>query len=268
VAGDWTDRSVGDLFDVLGVPRGGVLYTQSSIDWIERAGFTLPDVLTTLRTWAGPTGTLVMPAYPCRTTHAEYLRGCPTYDVRRTPAAVGLLAEVFRRTPGSVRSLDPDFCVAAVGPDAVAIARPLSDDPDPFGEHSPYQRMLNMDATLLGLGVSLNTNSFMHVIDSRLQSGYDRPVYLPDLWPATVIDDEGESRSVLRAALAEEFQTRTQPSAVAEAIGDATRIFASTSIGGALFFRWTLRGWAEWCLAHGRERLAAGDRPCWLRGQS
>ena len=257
-----------DLFDVLDVPRGGLLYVQSSIDWIERAGFTLRDVLATLRQWTGSTGTLVMPAYPCRTTHAEYLRGNPVYDVRQTPTAVGLLAEVFRRTPGAVRSLDPDFCVAAIGPAAAAIARPLADDPDPFGEDSPYQRMLNVNATLLGLGVSLNTNSFIHVIDSRLQSHYDRPVYSADLWPATVVNDQGESRTLLRAALVEEFQTRTQPSAVAEAVGNASTMFASTAIRGAMFFRWTLGQWAQWCLAHGRQRLAEGHRPCWLRGQS
>ena len=40
--------------------------------------------------------------------------------------------------------------------------------------------------------------------------------------------------------------------------------FATLEINGARFFRWDLDEWSAWCLAHARERAAAGAWPCWL----
>ena len=140
-------------------------------------------------------GTLVMPSYPFHSTHLEYLESGAVFDVRKTPAGIGLLAEMFRRTPGAVRSLDPDFCVTAFGADAEVVAGGEPAAPDPFGPGSSYQRMLDRHATLVGLGVSLNTNSFMHVIDSRAQAGYPSPVYVDRTFAMTVIDGNGTSRA-------------------------------------------------------------------------
>ena len=118
------------VLEALGLPRERVLYVQSSVDWIRRAGFDASDTLSTLLEWTGDAGTLVMPSYPFHSTHRQYLESGPLYDVRRTPAAIGLLTEVFRRTEGVERSLDPDFCVAARGADAEAIVGTAPAGPD------------------------------------------------------------------------------------------------------------------------------------------
>ena len=261
-----TPRTLHELLDALAVPSEGILYVHSSVDWIRRGGFDPATSLDTLRRRAGAAGTVVMPAYPCRTTHVEYLSGAPVYDVRRTPTAAGLIAEAFRRTPGAVRSLDPDFCVAAIGGEAADIATPLAADPDPFGSDSPYQRMLDRGTTLVGLGVSLNTNSFIHLLDSRLQAQYDRPVYSADLFPASVVDEGGRCSTVSRRALSPQFQTRIAPSALVDEIGGDAETFTSFTAGGAVFFRWDLSRWYAASLAHAQARLATGQRPCWLRG--
>ena len=254
----------GALLESLEVPRRGVLYVQSSTDWLARAGFAAPEVLQGLRDWVSATGTLVMPSYPCRTSHAEYLAGSPTYDVRKTPAGIGLIAEVFRRGARVSRSLDPDFSIAAEGPDAESLTNGVL-EPDPFGRQSTYERMIARSATLLGLGVSLNTNSFIHVIDSRYQLSYPRSPYVT-LAQATVIDRTGQAFVVPRLALAPEFQQKTKPSAVAVAIGDARPdMLASRSIEGAMFFRWRLPEWADWCDGHARSSAQDGRWPCWLQ---
>ena len=252
------------LLDALRVPEGGVLYVQSSADWIERAGLRAAEVIPALRARAGANGTVVMPVYPCRTTHLEYLQTHPVYDVRRTPAGVGLIAELFRRMPGAVRSLDPDFCIAAVGPDAAAVAATDDADPDPFGAASTYARMVDREATLVGLGVSLNTNSFIHVIDSQLQDTYPWPVYEAEPMLAEVINQEGVRRTVVRRALRPVFQQQTQPSAIADALAGHPA-FRRTEMDGAQFFAWDLLPWKRWCLAHAAKELTAGRPPCWLR---
>ena len=260
------DRVTAPAFDevlgLLDVPRGGIVYVQSSTDWVTKAGFGAAEVLGGLRAWVTPKGTLVMPSYPCRTTHAEYLSTSPRFDVRKTPAGIGLIPEVFRRSPTARRSLDPDFSITAEGPDASDLTTcPL--EADPFGRSSPYQRMIGASATLVGLGVSLNTHSFIHVIDSRYQDSYQVSPYL-GLAATTVIDYDGAARVVARRCLAPPFQQMTKPSAVAAAVGDDRAMLATTSIGGALFFRWNLAAWAEWCDRHAAQSTAEGRWPCWL----
>jgi aminoglycoside N3'-acetyltransferase len=250
------------ILEELQVPRAGVLYVQSSTDWLQKAGFSASDTLTALIDWTRG-GTLIMPAYPFRVTHAEYLASRPRFDVNKTPAAIGLIPEVFRRTAGVRRSLDPDFSIAALGADAGDIVETAPGDEDPFGETSVYARLLKRDSTLLGLGVSLNTNSFIHVIDSRLSDRYPRPAYA-GRFAADVADSSGAVTTVWRRALVPEFQQRTQPSAVVAASGPELEMFSSRTRREAMFFRWHLPRWSAWCDSHGRSAAEAGQWPCWL----
>jgi aminoglycoside 3-N-acetyltransferase len=257
-------NGVSALLEMLAVPRQRLLYIQASADWIQRAGFGAAETLAALREWTADGGTLVMPSYPFHSMHVEYLESGAVFDVRRTPAGIGLLPEMFRRTPGAVRSLDPDFCVTAFGAEAEAIAGGEPSAPDPFGPESSYQRMLDRHATLVGLGVSLNTNSFMHVIDSRAQAGYPSPVYDDRAFAMTVIDASGASREVARTALRPRFQQDTAPSEINAEMQPSDQAFATVEVNGARFFRWDLDEWSAWCLAHAKARAAAGAWPCWL----
>lgn len=251
------------LLESLQVPRSGVLYVQSSTDWLAKAGFAPADVLNGLREWVTREGTLVMPSYPCRTTHLDYLATSPTFDVRRTPAGIGLIPEVFRRTPGARRSLDPDFSIVADGPHAEEITS-LELEEDPFGRGSTYERMIALSATLLGLGVSLNTNSFIHVIDSRFQDRYPRRPY-GGTYDTTVIDSDGVRRLVRRRALQPEFQQCTKPSEVARRLDGQRDTLVTQVIGAAQFFRWRLLEWSQWCEAEATAASIAGRMPCWLQ---
>jgi aminoglycoside N3'-acetyltransferase len=226
------------VLEELNVPRQRLLYVQASADWIQRAGLDVSDVLPTLIAWSGSGGTLVMPSYPFHTTHQEYLESRPVFDVLRTPSALGLEAE-----------------------DIVGTA-PAA--PDPFGPDSSYQRMLGRGATLVGLGVSLNTSSFIHLIDSRAEAGYPSPAYGDQLFSTTVIDASGCSHDVRRKLLRPRFQQLTCPSAIVAEMKPADPVFLSTEINGARFFKWDLDQWSSWCLDHAREQAAVGAWPCWL----
>lgn len=253
------------VLEELDVPRSGPIYVQSSTDWLQKAGFTAADTLASLIAWTQPHGTLVMPTYPFRVPHAEYLATHPRYDVRRTPAAIGLIPEVFRRTASVHRSLDPDFNIAALGVDAAEIVATNLSEEDPFGTASVYHRLIERGTTLVGMGVSLNTNSFIHVIDSRHSSTYPRSAY--DGRHATeVVAADGVVTTAWRRALVPDFQRLTRPSAVADAVGGDAQMFTSRSISGAMFFRWNLPRWANWCDAHARQAATTGSWPCWLAG--
>jgi aminoglycoside N3'-acetyltransferase len=249
------------ILERLGVGRDGILYVQSSVDWLMRLGISGLDVLHALDEHA-PTATLVMPSYPMLVPHREYVASKPAYDVRRTPAQVGLVAELFRRMPRVARSLEPDYPVAARGPAATMLTSGVP-QPDPFGDQSPYRRILSGRGTLIGLGVSLNTNSFIHAFDSALEREYPFPVYEPGTISLDVITATNEIITVPRRVLREEFQRYTQPSAIAVTMGD-TSAFAAFAINGVQFFRWNLDALEAWAMSHARQRLAHSGLPCWL----
>lgn len=259
-----SSTAAASVLEALGVPQGGVIYVQSSVDWIQRADIRAPEMLSALLDWTGATGTLVMPSYPFHSTHREYLSAHPVFDVRRTPAGIGLLPEMFRRTAGVVRSLDPDFSVCARGSEAETIVGAAPAEPDPFGADSSYQRMLGRRTTLVGLGVSLNTNSFIHAIDSRAGAGYPVAVYEDQEYSTTVIDAQGGSRPVSRKCLRPPFQQLTNPSAIGEAMQPPAAIFVTLEINGARFFKWDLDPWSTWCASHAAGQAARGVWPCWL----
>lgn len=262
--GDNGATAAASILEDLGVPRGRVVYVQSSMDWIHRADIRAAEMLSTLIDWTGDRGTLVMPSYPFHSTHQEYLAAGPVFDVRRTPSVIGLLPEIFRRTGGVVRSLDPDFCVCARGAEAEAIAGAEPSEPDPFGNDSPYQRMLERGTTLVGLGVSLNTNSFIHAIDSRLGAGYPGAVYEDQEYSTIVIDAQEGSRPVSRKCLRPSFQQLTRPSAIGAAMQPDSDAFVTLEINGARFFKWDLDLWSAWCFSHGAAQASRGEWPCWL----
>ena len=252
------------ILDALAVPRSGIVYVQSSADWLQRAGVRAPEMLSTLLEWSGSAGTVVMPSYPFYSTHQEYLATNPVFDVRRTPAVIGLMPEMFRRTARVLRSRDPDFSVCARGADAEAIVGVEPAGPDPFGLNSSYQRMLERPTTLIGLGVSLNTNSFIHTIDSRAGSRYPAPVYEDIDYQTTVIDSLGDSHAVSRKCLRPPFQQLTSPSAIGQAMQPSGAVFATVEINGARFFKWDLAAWSSWCLSHASVQAERGAWPCWL----
>ena len=259
-----SSRRLADILGVLAVPRRSLVYVQASLDWMQKAGLRGPEALADLLDWVSPSGTLVMPTYPFHTTHREYLASRPIFDVRRTPSAIGLLPEMLRRTAGSRRSLDPDFCVSASGADAAAIVGDSPSGADPFGPDSSYRRMLDRDCTLLGLGVSLNTSSFIHAIDSSVQGLYPSPVYEPAPYETRVVDAGGVTHAVPRLALRPMFQQLIKPSRINDEMQPGQDVFRTVEIDGARFFAWRLTPWMEWCQSHARAASSAGRWPCWL----
>jgi hypothetical protein len=116
---------------------------------------------------------------------------------------------------------------------------------------------------MVGIGVFLSANSFIHVFDSTLEPLYPSRVYEDQGNSLTVTTDVGDAIELPHRVLRQEFQLFTRPSAIAAAIDDATA-FADTTLKSALFFRRDLGRLEAWAIEHVRTRLAEEQRPCWL----
>jgi len=257
--------SLASILAALAVPHDRVLYIHSSMDWISRAGISIEEAINGLLHWVeSDGGTLVFPSFPFRGSHEAYLSANPIFDVRRSPARVGLLNETFRRRKGVKRSIDPDLSVVAIGPLADIIVGDRPTGADPTGPDSPFERVLRNGGYLLGLGVSFNYMNMIHVLDSRYRNDYHFNIFSDRLYHARSIDYDGVRHDLKKQAMLNDLQVHIKPSRVIRELNPTRDIFRNLAVGESLFFIWDLLPWETMCVRHIEERLSDARPPCWL----
>jgi aminoglycoside 3-N-acetyltransferase len=144
------------------VQEGSVLFVHCSFNDLYTFSGTSMDVLAALRILVGTSGTLLMPAY----TSNAWSKPPRLFDVAREPTYTGLVNEIFRRTPGVIRSLHPRHSICGLGPLAKELlsgheACVRADGPD-----SPFDRLRRReDARILTLGLPPGYVSILHWVE-------------------------------------------------------------------------------------------------------
>ena len=154
----------------LGIEPGDTVLVHSSFDAFE--GFTgkPTDVIAALEEVIGPQGALLMPTLPFTGTAVEYVKENPLFDVARTPSRMGLITELFRRSPGVIRSVHPTHSVAVWGAGAESIALGHHEAKTPCGKGTPFTRLLERQGKILLLGVDIGSVTFYHGVEEILEA--------------------------------------------------------------------------------------------------
>ena len=146
----------------LGVTPGRTLWVQSSWNEFYNVPLRPSEMIGLLRDLLGPNGTLAMPAFPINQDPDK------VFLVDRAPVYTGLLCEVFRRTAGIRRSIHLSSSVCAVGPNADFLVRDHHHTLMPWGKDSPFCRLGELDARMLGLGAGFNYMTPLHTAECLL----------------------------------------------------------------------------------------------------
>ncbi len=175
----------------LGLARGDVVLVHSSFDRFE--GFTgkPTDVIAVLQQVVGPAGTLLMPTLPFTGTAVAYVAQQQIFDVKQTPSRMGLLTELFRRSPGVVRSLHPTHPVAAWGAKREELIADHHLASTPCGAGSPFARLLDHNGKILLLGTGIGALTFFHAVEEILEPQLPFPVFTPDTFTLPSRDGNG-----------------------------------------------------------------------------
>jgi aminoglycoside 3-N-acetyltransferase len=187
-----TKASIATDLRRLGVGSGQLLVVHSSLSSIGYVLGGAEAIVRALIEVLGPDGTLVMPAFspevsdPSTWANRQFRddelalaqNHVLVFDAAVTPTSMGAIPESFRNWPGSLRSAHPQVSVTARGPLAPEIVAPHKLAWGQ-GAGSPFERLYNLDATLLLLGVGFNRATFLHFAESRVPHGRRKTRRIP-----------------------------------------------------------------------------------------
>lgn len=171
-----------------------ILMVHSSFDtFLPMYSGSAKELVSGLLEICGPHRTLVMPSFVMGGRSydaAAYFRTRP-FDVRATPSEMGLVAEIFRRTPGVLRSLHPTCAVCALGPLAKELTTGHQLGETGLGPDSPFGVMTRRPTAILGLGVEY-FRCLTHVHTASCQMGDEFPIkFVSPTMTVTLVDYDG-----------------------------------------------------------------------------
>ena len=176
------------------IAQGDMVFVHSSTDGL-RLQFPAARMLTMLLNLVGSKGTLLFPSYP-RLGSYEFLISGEVFDIRKTPSYMGLITEMARRHRGAIRSLHPTKAVVAIGRYAKEVTASHQLCRYPYDRESPYVKILNYGAKIVGIGVSTSRLSFVHCVEDEMKEDFPVRPYCDRLFRAKCIDYEGNTRIV------------------------------------------------------------------------
>ena len=149
----------------VGIAEGDSVFVHSGFKRVSGFTGTAGDVIECFRRVIGPRGHLLMMSIPYRGSSQRYAESDPLFDVRRTPSAVGLISEVFRRRDDVYRSLNPLHPVLAHGPLAAWLTADHEKPVTSCGKGSPFDRFLSLNGKFVFLDAPFSSLTFMHYVE-------------------------------------------------------------------------------------------------------
>lgn len=114
----------------------------------------------------------------------------PLFDRAKTSSRNGVLTELFRIKPNVVRSIHATHSLAAWGPLAEELTADHWKSDTACGRRTPYQRLLDRQASVLMFGVSLHSYTLYHTAEDAADSPFAYEANTID--QLRVIDEDGK----------------------------------------------------------------------------
>ncbi len=155
----------------LGIENGDTVLVHSSLKSFGRVEKGADDVIDALISAVGNEGTVVMPTLAMKNFNDAY----DTWHITK-PSDTGLITEVFRQRSDAIRSDQATHSVAATGKNAEYLTKTHGQSGlrigiygnSPFAKDSPWQKLYDMNAKVIMLGVTYEKLTFRHLCEYTL----------------------------------------------------------------------------------------------------
>jgi len=192
----------------LGIQSGDNVMFHSAFE--EHHGFrgSIETLIDTLIESVGPDGNLLMVSLPYRSSALQYLEGLKKFDVRKTPSAMGLVSEYFRRRSNVLRSAHPSHPVLACGPRAAWFVEGHETCATPCGPGTPFAKLREAGGKVGFFNVSFAYFTFFHHLENVLQPHLPFQLYHDPPFDVPVVDRNGKEIRVRTLAFSRETLRR------------------------------------------------------------
>lgn len=180
----------------VGLGTGDGVFVHTAMSSFGRIEGGPPTVVAAFDDVLGPEGLIAMPAFPLLGGTVEYLSGDPVFDVRATPSTMGAVTEYFRGLPGVARSLHPTHSIAARGQGAEELVAGHAEAATPFGEGTPFARLIERGMQQVWFGIGLRIFTLYHAFECLYPGGFPIDVFLERPMSARCIDEHGHELTV------------------------------------------------------------------------
>jgi aminoglycoside 3-N-acetyltransferase len=176
----------------LGIGAGDVVLVHCAYEGF--AGFrgAVTDVIAALQKAVGNGGAVLMPTLPFSCSAVELAKSGKVFDVKRTPSQTGILSELFRRSPGVMRSVHPTHAVAGWGAKAEALLRDHARAATPCGKDSPYARAAAAGGKILFLGTDITVMTYFHCLEEELEPSMPKSPFTRETFTLKSKDERGQ----------------------------------------------------------------------------
>lgn len=125
----------------------------------------------------------------------SYPRVDTVFDVRTAPVAVGAVNEYFALMDRARRSLHPTHSVVAVGLRADEYVSGHHLDETPFGQNSPYRKLIENGGKIVLFGATMGNITELHAVEDMVGELYPVKIYT-ETYDAKVVDYNGRELTV------------------------------------------------------------------------
>jgi aminoglycoside 3-N-acetyltransferase len=139
----------------------------------------------------GDEGLVTMPSYSLTGPAIEHLAADPVFDARTTPSRMGAISEAFRTAQGTLRSVHPTHSTCARGPGAEEIVAGHEAAATPFGDGTPFPRIVARDALQLFFGCGTGAITMYHSFECTRVPPFPLDVFADRLFNARCVDLSG-----------------------------------------------------------------------------
>jgi len=136
-------------------------------------------------------GTLLMPTFPNKIIAKDYFKTNKSFDVLKTPSAMGKITELFRNMEGVKRSFHPSHPIATFGLNTDFLISEHYNQLTPFNEKSPFFKLGLIDGKILLIGLKMGQSlTNLHVLEDMVEN-FKFPVYDQSSIEIEMINEDG-----------------------------------------------------------------------------